>query len=450
MTAEKLRENIFFYGIFLLLGILTVILLWPFVNALLFAAALLVILKPLYKWLLPRRLVNDSSNRATALTIIIFILILAIPIIWFAARFITQVGGFLEDVSSLSLSATAETEDILTRIQNVLESLSETSFNLQEVLVGVQTLADSISALITDTILAVAQSLPGFFVNAIIILVVLMVALPRYKQPDKDRIAQTIPLPAEITQLYLDKISLMIMAMFKGTFIIALVQGTAMGLVFWLAGVPYAAVLTIICIFLSLLPMIGISLVAWPVGIWLILQGDVWSGIFVILMFLIVIAQIDAVLRPQLVPKGAYLNPALVLLSVFGGILLMGIIGVIYGPVIMVLLVTTIEVYTKYYANPEAIRMDGKIDLHTLGLIPDEDVPDEDNVLRKAGHSLRRGTSRILSWAMTQEQQAVGDGETQETADGEPQNDREAETGERETSNSTETQAKDSEIQSSN
>jgi predicted PurR-regulated permease PerM len=424
MTAEKLRENIFFYGIFLLLGILTVILLWPFVYALLFALALLVLLKPLYDWLMPKRLVNGSSNRATALTIVIFILLLAIPLIWFGARLISQVGGFLEDISTFTLSATTESEDIITRLQSALETLASSDFTLQEIIGSIQNLGESISSWVTDAILTIVQLLPSFFVNAIIILVVLMVALPRFEQPDKSQIAQVIPLPAEITQLYLDKISLMIMAMFKGTFVIAIVQGAAMGVVFWLAGVPYVAVLTVICIFLALLPMIGISLVAWPVGILLILQGDVWQGVFVILMFLIIVAQIDAILRPQLVPKGAYLNPALVLLSVFGGILLMGVIGVIYGPVIMVLLVTTIEIYTHYYANPDAIREDGKIDLHTLGLIPDEDVPDEENVLRKAGHSVRRGASRVLNWAMTEEN---GEGETPpvdsgpQTADGEPQ-----------------------------
>ena len=77
--------------------------------------------------------------------------------------------------------------------------------------------------------------------------------------------------------------------------------------------------------------MIGISLIAWPVGIILILNGDFWQGIFVIVAFLIVVANIDTVLRPVLVPKGAYLNPALLMLSVFGGLALMGFIGAPVG-----------------------------------------------------------------------------------------------------------------------
>ena len=53
----------------------------------------------------------------------------------------------------------------------------------------------------------------------------------------------------------------------------------------------------------------------------------------------------------------------------------MGIIGAIYGPVVMILLVTSIEVYTKFMlrSDLEALEEDGRIDLAALGLVPDED-----------------------------------------------------------------------------
>jgi hypothetical protein len=125
---------------------------------------------------------------------------------------------------------------------------------------------------------------------------------------------------------------------------------------------------------LSLVPLIGVSLIAWPVGIILILTGQVWQGIFVIAAFLLIVANLDTVLRPYLIPKGAQLNPALIILSVFGGLSLMGIIGAIYGPVIMILLVTSIDVYTKYIlrSDLETLEKQGRIDLKELGLAPQE------------------------------------------------------------------------------
>lgn len=42
--------------------------------------------------------------------------------------------------------------------------------------------------------------------------------------------------------------------------------------------------------------------------------------------------KIDTVLRPSLVPRAAYLNPVLVILSVLRGVHLMGLVGITYGP----------------------------------------------------------------------------------------------------------------------
>ncbi len=86
---------------------------------------------------------------------------------------------------------------------------------------------------------------------------------------------------------------------------------------------------------------------------------------------MLIVANIDAVLRPVLVPKDAYLNPALVMLSVFGGLNLMGFIGLIYGPVIMILLVTSIEVYAKYIMRSDLepfLDEDGSLNMEKLGL----------------------------------------------------------------------------------
>jgi hypothetical protein len=133
----------------------------------------------------------------------------------------------------------------------------------------------------------------------------------------------------------------------------------------------------------------------------LIVSGNVWRGIFVIVSFLLVIANIDNILRPSLIPKGAQLNPALVILSVIGGLRVMGIIGALYGPVVMILLVTSIEVYTKYLlrSDLEALDREGRIDLKELGLVQQDDNQDQSvgkmfyTVLKNVTKPFRRGTS---------------------------------------------------------
>jgi len=148
------------------------------------------------------------------------------------------------------------------------------------------------------------------------VLVILYVSLPRYKSPGKQEILEVVPFPTEITQLFLDKIDLMIKAMFKGTFVIAIAPRAGDGACFLAGGGTVCHVLDPDFHAPIPVPLIGISLVAWPVGIILIVSGNIFRGVFIIAAFLIFVAQIDTFLRPRLVPKGAQLNPALVILSV--------------------------------------------------------------------------------------------------------------------------------------
>jgi predicted PurR-regulated permease PerM len=69
----------------------------------------------------------------------------------------------------------------------------------------------------------------------------------------------------------------------------------------------------------------------------------------VIVFHLIVVTNIDNFLRPILVPKAARLDSALMLLAVFAGIAMFGAWGIVIGPVLMIVIVTTISVYLAVY-----------------------------------------------------------------------------------------------------
>ncbi len=81
----------------------------------------------------------------------------------------------------------------------------------------------------------------------------------------------------------------------------------------------------------------------------MILTGNIGGGIIVFIIHMVVISNIDNVLRPKLVPKEAIIHPVLLLLSVLGGVQVFGFFGIIYGPIIMIIVLTTLEVYVKYF-----------------------------------------------------------------------------------------------------
>jgi predicted PurR-regulated permease PerM len=81
----------------------------------------------------------------------------------------------------------------------------------------------------------------------------------------------------------------------------------------------------------------------------MILFGNVFGGVFVIAFHLVVVTNVDNVLRPILVPREARLDSALMLLAVFAGIAMFGFWGIVIGPVLMIVVVTTISVYLAVY-----------------------------------------------------------------------------------------------------
>lgn len=379
--TRVLRERAFFYLLVLILILIMLFMLWPFLSPILLALAAIVILKPLYEWFLPKRGVSEKPMRATAVTIVTALLVVVIPVTLFLSAALSQATLFFNNLTwpedGLVLDGVISNVEALINQVRSGEGVELDAGAFREWL---SSGISSITGWVGEALISLGEAIPRFLVNSIIVLVIVMVMLPRYQSPDRDTLEKLIPFPEPITRLYLDKIQMMIVAMFRGTFVIAFAQGAAMGIVFWIVGVPNLMFLTLASMVLSILPVIGVALTAWPVAIILFLNGDVWQGVFVIASLVLVVGNIDAVLRPMLVPKGAYLNPALVVLSVFGGLQLMGVVGAIYGPVIMILLVTSTEVYTKYILRSDLepyLDKEGTLDLEKLGLQPDLDTPDD-------------------------------------------------------------------------
>ena len=155
-------------------------------------------------------------------------------------------------------------------------------------------------------------------------------------------------------------------AMVKGTvmgqFVIAVCQGVAGAASIYIAGFHQGFFLfAVLLSALSVIPL-GSGIVTIPFGIGMILFGNVFGGVFVILFHLIVVTNIDNFLRPILVPRAARLDSALMLLAVFAGIAMFGAWGIVIGPVLMIIIVTTISVYLAVYKDVPMDEPDEKDD----------------------------------------------------------------------------------------
>ncbi|MDT5092515.1 MAG: hypothetical protein QOH60_1878 [Mycobacterium sp.] len=213
---------------------------------------------------------------------------------------------------------------------------------------GITTVAQRVGQWFLQILQTTAGSLVGAITSAIIFLYVFISLLVKH---DKviTLIHQLNPLGDEVTDLYLAKMGAMVHGAVKGQFIIALIQGVAAAGSIYVAGFHEGFFIFVILLTaLSILPL-GASIVTIPFGIGMILFGNVAGGLFVIIWHLLVVSNIDNLLRPVLVPRQARLDPALMLLAVFAGIAMFGFWGIVIGPVLMIVIVTTISVYLLVY-----------------------------------------------------------------------------------------------------
>lgn len=202
-----------------------------------------------------------------------------------------------------------------------------------------------------------AGSLFGAVTSAIIFLYV-FVALLTNREKLLTLIRQLNPLGDEVTDLYLRKMGSMVRGTVNGQFVIALCQGVAGAASIYVAGFHHGFfIFAILLTALSIIPLGG-GIVTIPFGIGMIFYGNIIGGAFVVAWHLLVVTNLDNFLRPILVPRDARLNPALMLLAVFAGIAMFGPWGIVIGPVLMIVIVTTIDVYLAVYKGVELQESD--------------------------------------------------------------------------------------------
>jgi len=198
------------------------------------------------------------------------------------------------------------------------------------------------------TLQGAAGGLIGGITAAILFLYV-FISLLTNKDEVQTLIRRLNPLGEEVTDLYLAKMGAMVNGTVRGQFIIAICQGVAGAISIYIAGFHDGFfIFAILLSALSVIPL-GSGVITIPFGVGMVLFGNVFGGIFVVLFHVIAVTNIDNFLRPILVPKAARLDSALMLLSVFAGIGMFGAFGIVIGPVLMIVIVTTISVYLAVY-----------------------------------------------------------------------------------------------------
>jgi predicted PurR-regulated permease PerM len=204
------------------------------------------------------------------------------------------------------------------------------------------------SQFLATQVIAIGQGTAHVVVSFFLMLYLLFFFL-RDGRELSQRLKEAIPLRAEQKRALLDKFAIVIRAMFKGTILVAALQGLLGGIIFWFLNLPAPVLWGVVMAFLSLLPAIGSALIWF--ALYLLATGAVWQGLILIAYGALVIGLVDNLLRPFLIGMDTKLPDYVVLISTLGGIAIFGLNGFVIGPIIAAMFIATWDIFSTRTAG---------------------------------------------------------------------------------------------------
>jgi predicted PurR-regulated permease PerM len=128
-----------------------------------------------------------------------------------------------------------------------------------------------------------------------------------------------------------------------------IIQGTLGGALFAFLGFNSPFLWGAIMALMAFLPIVGIGAVFVPAAIYLFLQERIAAGIFSIVFYVLLSGGIEYFFKPKLVGKRVQMHTLLVFLAIIGGLKLFGILGIIYGPLVVTAFLTLTDIYESSY-----------------------------------------------------------------------------------------------------
>ncbi len=164
-------------------------------------------------------------------------------------------------------------------------------------------------------------------------------------------LASLLPLSEEDRTEVMNRGLMVTRASLKGIMIVGLIEGILVGLALWMAGIEGSAFWGSVVFLLAAIPGLGASLIWLPAAVYLLFTGSIGWGIGLIVWGVLVVGLVDYLVRPWIVGNDSKLPDLVILISIFGGILSFGPVGIIIGPVIAALLDTILNIYKKTFHN---------------------------------------------------------------------------------------------------
>lgn len=142
----------------------------------------------------------------------------------------------------------------------------------------------------------------------------------------------------------------MVSAVFLGMVANSIVHAILMGIVFMIFGLERPWMWALVTFGFAFIPVLGSSIIWGGGAFYLLLSGDWGYAVALVAIGFGIFAQIDNVVKPLVMRGRVDIHPVLLLLSILGGALSMGPVGLVFGPVFIALVLAALKIYRREYA----------------------------------------------------------------------------------------------------
>ena len=356
MVKNDRHRKVFFYLMFMVFLVLAIYVISPILQPIIAAIILAFIFHPLNNYLKKK---TKKPATSALLTLTVVFLIIFVPSFFLANKAVEESTVALIDIKQTLFALgqdTCESDSSICELTNEIKDLISSpkySYYISES-------AEKIEQSVIEEASLFLVSLPRLLMALFIMLVSLY-----YFLKDGGEIVLSLeklaPLTAKNRKRIFKKFSDLSKSIVFGYVVAAIMQGIAALFGFWLinlifgeggsiinAPILWAAVLAIF----SMLPILGSGVVWVPMSAYFVIfglatqtTGVFWGGIVLAVYGLVVISNIDNLLRPLLAGKKGHVPPLVMYLGIFGGLFVFGFLGIFIGPIILALFITLVRIY---------------------------------------------------------------------------------------------------------
>jgi predicted PurR-regulated permease PerM len=317
---------------------------WPFFGAILWALVVTIAFAPIHDrlaLLMPKR-----KNTVTLVTMLAVIALVIIPTFVVGSMMVEEAINTYNSLQSREIDIGKFIRDLEAAmpdtIRKQLDRFGPTDIN--ELQTRLSSVLTSGLQLFAREAVSIGQGAFNFILTLGVMLYLTFFLLRDGRYLTR-RIGEVVPLRSEQRGALFQKFTTVIRATVKGSVIVAVVQGILGGTLFAILDIRAALLWGVVMGLLALIPAVGTGLVWLPMGIYLLVTGSIWQGVVMLLFGFLIISMVDNVLRPILVGQDTRMPDYVVMISTLGGLSVMGINGLVVGPVIAAMFISAWEIF---------------------------------------------------------------------------------------------------------